>query len=71
MSADNYLLIRKEESKWVAYMEFASMKEPSYCSKIFAADTLMDVIIQAQEVDTEYGYEFEVEGLYNNDTGPD
>jgi len=71
MSADNYLLIRKEDSNWVAYMELASMEEPSYRSKIFVTDTLVDVILQAQEIDTEYGYKFEIEGLYNNDTSLD
>ena len=60
MSADNYLLIREENSNWVAYMEFASMEEPSYCSKIFVTDTLVNAIIQAQVVDTEYGYHFEI-----------
>ena len=66
MSANTYLLIRKEDSNWVAYMELVSMEEPSYSSEVFVADTLREVIIQAQEIDTEYGYKFEIGGLYDD-----
>jgi len=64
MSADTYLLIRKEDCNWVAYMEFASMEEPSYSSEKFVASSLEDAIILAQGVYTEYGYKFEVDKLY-------
>ena len=64
MSADNYLLIRKEDTDWVAYMECASIEEPSYASKIFNTNSIEKAIIQAQDVYTEYGYRFEVDGLY-------
>jgi len=70
MSADNYILIRKEDSNWVAYMEFASIEEPSYRSKIFVTDTLMDAIIQAQAVGTEYGYRFEIDILDKQSSTP-
>ena len=63
MSADNYLLIRKENSNWVAYMESASNEEPGYGFKEFITDTVENAIISAQEVDTEYGYRFEMDML--------
>ena len=66
MSVENYLLIRKEDSNWVAYMEFVSIEEPSYSSEEFVTDTLEEAIILAQEQDTEYGYKFEVDGLYDD-----
>ena len=64
MSADNYLLIRKEDTDWVAYMECASIEEPCYASKIFNTNSIEKAIIQAQDVYTEYGYRFEMEDIY-------
>jgi len=71
MSADNYLLIRKEDCNWVAYMEFASEEEPSYSSEEFVASSLEDAIILAQGVYTEYGYQFEVDKLYKESSTSD
>ena len=67
MSADNYLLIRKEDTDWAAYMECASIEKPSYTSKIFNTDSIENAVIGAQDIYTEYGYRFEVAGVYNND----
>tara|TARA_Y100000310_G_scaffold70845_1_gene66605 strand:+ start:7182 stop:7388 length:207 start_codon:yes stop_codon:yes gene_type:complete len=66
MSADNYVLVRKENAQWVGYMQCASIEEASYDSQLFCTDTLEDAIILAQEENTEYGYKFEVGGLYDN-----
>ena len=66
MSADNYVLVRKEKTQWVGYMQCASIEEASYDSQLFCTEFLEDAIILAQERDTEYGYKFEVAGLYSN-----
>jgi len=63
MSADNYLVIRKEESNWVAYMEFASEEEPNYTSREFVTDSVENAIVLAQGIYTEYGYHFEMDML--------
>ena len=65
MSADNYLLIRKEDTDWAAYMECASIEKPSYTSKIFNTNSIENAIVQAQDVYTEYGYRFEIEDVYD------
>lgn len=73
MSADNYILIRKEEHsgggnnaltgrmliQYVGYNEYASEKEPSYSRPVFNVFTLEDAIVHAQQSKTEYGYRFE------------
>ena len=65
MSADNYVLVRKENAQWIGYMQSAS--SPIFHDKrVFCTDTLEDAIILAQEENTEYGYKFEVGGLYDN-----
>jgi len=75
MSADNYILIRKEKGegtgknaptgrvmiKYVGYNESASLNEPSYSRPVFIALTLEDAIYHAQSSETEYGYR--IEGL--------
>ena len=75
MSADNYILIRKEKSmgtganaptgsvviKYVGYNEYASAEEPTYSHPAFHAFTLEDAILHAQNSETEYGYR--IEGL--------
>ena len=66
MSADNYVLVRKEDIQWVGYMQHASIEEVKYGEQLFCTDFLEDAILLAQEEDTEYGYKFEVEGLYDN-----
>ena len=66
MSADNYILIKKKDSQWVGYMQCASLKKFSFYNKLFCVDALEDAIILAQEHDTEYGYQFEVENLYDS-----
>tara|TARA_Y100000310_G_scaffold345435_1_gene464998 strand:- start:7010 stop:7228 length:219 start_codon:yes stop_codon:yes gene_type:complete len=67
MSADNYILIRKENLtpfgsaivKYVGYDEYSSNKEPSYSHPVFDVFTLSDAIRHAQQSATEYGYRFE------------
>ena len=73
MSADNYILIRKEHFhgtgnkaltgsmglKYVGYDELASLEEPNYSRPVFFASTLADAILYAQDTATEYGYRFE------------
>ena len=73
MSADNYILIRKEEVfgrgsstltggiriEYVGYDESASASEPSYKRPIFNVFTLEDAILHAQQSEAEYGYRFE------------
>ena len=63
MSADNYILIRKEDTQWVGYMQCASIEEDNYDNQLFRTEVLENAIIFAQEQDTEYGYRFEVDGL--------
>jgi len=59
MSADNYILIRKEAGEWVGYMESASLNEPRYEVTAFKVGRIEDTILHAQETETEYGYRFE------------
>ena len=73
MSADNYILIRKEKSmgtganaptgsvviKYVGYNEYASEAEPTYSRPAFHSLTIEDAILHAQSSETEYGYRFE------------
>ena len=66
MSADNYVLVRKEKTHWVGYMQCASIEETNYDEQLFCTDMLEDAIMLAQEQDTEYGYQFEIGGLYDN-----
>ena len=72
MSADNYILIRKEKyehcdsRQWVGYMQCTSRGEVNYDRQLFCTDFLEDAITLAQEQDAEYGYKFEVGGLYAN-----
>ena len=57
MSADNYILIRKEETiKYVGYEESASAEAPSYSHPVFVTLTLKDAVLHAQSSETEYGY---------------
>ena len=65
MSADNYVLVRKEDTNWVGYMQCASIEKADYANQLFYTDVLEDAIILAQEQDTEYGYRFEKESLYD------
>ena len=78
MSADNYILIRREEDHgtgnnaptgsmgimYVGYIESASAEEPTHSRAVFHALTLEDAIQHAQKSDTEYGYR--IEGLDEN-----
>lgn len=59
MSADNYILVRQEDTKWVGYMEYMSVTNPSYIFKVFDAPNLEKAVISAQGMNTEYGYKFE------------
>ena len=63
MSADNYVLVRKEKTHWVGYMQCASIEKANYDEQLFCTDMLEDAIILAQEQDTEYGYRFVIVGL--------
>ena len=63
MSADNYVLVRKEKTHWVGYMQCASIEETNYDEQLFCTDMLEDAIMLAQEQDTEYGYRFVRVGL--------
>ena len=66
MSADNYVLIRKEDRNnimvgghyWTGYVTSAST---DIGSKSFYADSLEEAISKAQNMNTEYGYR--VEGI--------
>ena len=78
MSADNYILIRKEGAidqgvdtlpsgirmMYIGYEESASAEAPSYSNPVFQVFDLEDAILHAQGSDTEYGYRFE--GLGEN-----
>jgi len=64
MSADNYILVKKEDTHWVGYMQCASRRTYCYHDKLFCADEIEDAIILAQDIDTEYGYKFEVGDFY-------
>jgi len=72
MSADNYVLVRKEDKhqQWVGYMQSASIEEDNYDEQLFCTSFLEDAIILAQEQDTEYGYLFELAGLYSQSSSP-
>jgi|3_EtaG_2_1085321.scaffolds.fasta_scaffold427853_1 hypothetical protein len=58
MSADNYVLVRKEKECWVGYLESASLDDPTYNTFIFKVDTLIEAIKYGQEINTEYGMRF-------------
>lgn len=58
MSADNYILIRKEGKKYIGYHQFASDDEEQYDSPMFKATSLKKAIQLAQQLYTEYGYRF-------------
>lgn len=73
MSADNYILIRKEEVvgrgantptsgisiQYVGYEESASGEVPLYSQPVFRVSTIEDAVLHAQHSDVEYGYRFE------------
>jgi len=73
MSANNYILIRKEgvfekgdnsptsgiRMAYVGYEESASAEAPSYSYPVFKVFALEEAILHAQGSDTEYGYRFE------------
>ena len=63
MSADNYILVRKENAQWIGYMQSAS-SPIFHDERVFSTNTLEEAIVLAQEENTEYGYKFEVGGLY-------
>jgi len=64
MSADNYILVRKEGTWtsyglgyiYVGYEESVSAEVPSYSRPVFSVSTLKDAILHAQSSETEYGY---------------
>ena len=60
MSADNYMLVRKDGERFVVTMEFASDREPG---RILPGDRrfdkLEDAMSYANGVRTEYGVNFE------------
>ena len=59
MSADNYILIRKENMDWVGYIQAASVTEVTYDTQCFKDRSFLKAIAKAQEMDTEYGYRIE------------
>ena len=59
MSADTYLLIRKEAGLWTGYIESASIDQPAYMTTLFEGLSLRDAIVDAQYAETEYVYRFE------------
>ena len=59
MSADNYILMRKEQNMWAGYLERASVEEPRYNVPAFKVEAIEDAILHAQNSGTEYGYMFE------------
>ena len=64
MSADNYILIKREDKNkimlgghyWAGYITNASTDKGSIC---FSADSLTEAIYKAKNIDTEYGYRVE------------
>jgi len=58
MSADNYVLIKKEKGMWTGYLESASSGEPTYTEPVFNVLKIEEAILHAQNSDTEYGYRF-------------
>ena len=63
MSADNYIVVKKEDAYWIGYMQYASQAN-FIDNKLFSTDVLEDAIALAQAQDTEYGYKFMLEDLY-------
>lgn len=59
MSADNYILIRKDQNMWIGYLERASSEEPTYTQLVFKVKHIEDAILHAQNSETEYWYRFE------------
>ena len=59
MSADNYILIRKENMDWVGYIQSASATEATYDTQCFKDRSFLRVISKAQEMEPEYGYRIE------------
>jgi len=66
MSANSYVLVKKENAQWIGYMQCTSDRTYCYHNKLFCTDVLEDAIILAQDIDTEYGYKFKVEDFYDN-----
>ena len=69
MSADNYMLIRREGNKYVGYHQFASADKVQFKRSVFSVDTIEEAIhlcqsgLWAGEDDMcggllEYGYHF-------------
>lgn len=58
MSADNYILIRKEGNNYVGYHQSASADEVQYDRPMFITDNIVKAIKMAQAEYTEYGYCF-------------
>ena len=58
MSADNYLLLRKEQDYWVGFLESASKEPPTYQNMAFKVTTLEDALRHVRKTDTEYGMRF-------------
>ena len=61
MSADNYIIVRKEGDSWCGYMESASLNNPLYNSLLFKVPTISDALEHAQAEKAEYGYVVELE----------
>lgn len=59
MSADNYILIRKERYNWAGYIQSASETNVTYDTQCFTERSFMEAIAKAQSMDTEYGYRVE------------
>lgn len=60
MSADNYLLIKKEPRYWIGYIESASATEPKLIKESFRATSLEEAVVYAQNTDVEYGIQFDL-----------
>ena len=56
MSADNYILIRKERIGWVGYMQSASVENIVYDNPCFTLHSFMGAIAKSQELSPEHGY---------------
>jgi hypothetical protein len=59
MSANTYVLIRKEKDRWAGYVESRSIKIPTYQRLVFVTSVLEIALSNAQVLETEYGYRFE------------
>ena len=60
MSADNYLLIKKDGGSWIGYLESESSDLPTYNNMVFKVITLEDAINHGQKTETEYGMRFDL-----------